>query len=80
MPEEMKLYVGTKIISACPMDEASFLHFHKDGPEPDPDAIVRPGYKVMYPDEYLSWSPKDVFENAYRQITEYEFILIKEWR
>jgi len=27
------------------------------------------GYKVVYPDGYVSWSPKDVFEEAYRKIT-----------
>lgn len=26
------------------------------------------GYKVVYPDGYVSWSPKDVFENAYREL------------
>lgn len=25
----------------------------------------KPGYGVKYPDGYLSWSPKDVFESAY---------------
>lgn len=25
-----------------------------------------PGYRVRYPDGYESWSPKDVFEEAYR--------------
>lgn len=30
------------------------------------------GYKVMYPDGYFSWSPKSVFENAYRKITQLE--------
>lgn len=25
------------------------------------------GYKVVYPDGYISWSPKDVFEEAYRK-------------
>ena len=29
----------------------------------------KPGYKVTYPDDYVSWSPKDVFENAYREVT-----------
>lgn len=24
------------------------------------------GYEVTYPDSYLSWSPKDVFEEAYK--------------
>ena len=27
---------------------------------------VEPGYRVRYPDGYESWSPKDVFEEAYR--------------
>jgi hypothetical protein len=26
------------------------------------------GYKVVYPDGYESWSPKDVFESAYMQV------------
>ena len=26
----------------------------------------KPGYAVKYPDGYISWSPKDVFEEAYR--------------
>ena len=25
----------------------------------------KPGYGVKYPDGYVSWSPKDAFENAY---------------
>jgi hypothetical protein len=26
------------------------------------------GYAVKYPDGYISWSPKEVFENAYMQV------------
>ena len=26
----------------------------------------QPGYKIVYPDNYESWSPKDVFELCYR--------------
>ena len=26
------------------------------------------GYKVVYPDGYVSWSPKEVFEKAYMQV------------
>ncbi len=29
----------------------------------------QPGYKVTYPDGYVSWSPKEVFETAYREVT-----------
>lgn len=32
------------------------------------------GYEVMYPDGYVSWSPKDVFEKAYREIDCLDFI------
>lgn len=47
----MKQYIGTKIVHAEPRS--------KNG---------RDGYKVVYaPDGYESWSPKDVFEAAYRQ-------------
>lgn len=27
------------------------------------------GYMVVYPNGYVSWSPKAVFENAYREIS-----------
>ncbi len=37
----------------------------------------QPGYKVVYPDNYVSWSPKAVFEEAYREISEKEKILTK---
>lgn len=33
-----------------------------------------PGYKVKYPDGYISWSPKDVFEKAYRKLDCKDFI------
>lgn len=29
-----------------------------------------PGYVVKYPDGYISWSPKDVFEQSYMQVQE----------
>lgn len=34
----------------------------------------KPGYKVVYPDNYVSWSPKDVFEEAYRELGCEDFI------
>ena len=49
----MKKYLGVKIIQAEPM-------FSTDK--------EKEGYKVIYEDGYVSWSPKDVFEKAYRQI------------
>lgn len=32
------------------------------------------GYKVVYPDGYVSWSPKDAFEKAYRILDCEDFI------
>ena len=34
----------------------------------------RPGYKALYPDGYVSWSPKDVFEETYRELGCEDFI------
>ncbi len=35
------------------------------------------GYQVFYPDGYISWSPKEVFDSAYREISHGETDLIK---
>ncbi len=67
MPE--KLYIGSKLILGIPMDELTFLKVFKGR---DEKHETRAGYKVTYPDGYVSWSPKDVFENAYREVTQDE--------
>ena len=75
------VYVGTKIILAEPMSRAVFLATVKKQQPKEEDNKVA-GYKVKYPpfvlgdDNYVSWSPKDVFENAYREITESEAQII----
>lgn len=38
----------------------------------------RPGYRVKYPDGYESWSPKSVFEKAYREMDCKDFINSEE--
>lgn len=35
------------------------------------------GYEVLYPDGYVSWSPVDVFEEAYRLINHLECEMIR---
>ena len=55
----MKKYIGVKIIQAEPAKSTKHAGNHKPGED---------GYKVVYPDGYESWSPKDVFEEAYRKI------------
>ena len=39
---------------------------------------IEDGYKVVYPDGYESWSPKDVFEAAYRETSGMSFGLAIE--
>ena len=76
MPKE-KLYVGYKHIRAYPLgykhirayplSERNYLRHEKGEDISNQDD--RPGYLVKDPDGYVSWSPKDVFENAYREVT-----------
>lgn len=62
----MKQYTGTKTVKATPaVRKAGKVYLPEDvipeGPEPQEN-----GYKVVYPDGYESWSPKEVFESAYQ--------------
>ena len=54
----MKAYIGTKVVQAEPEERPNGL-----------DQKLEPGYKILYEDGYTSWSPKDVFERCYREIT-----------
>lgn len=56
-----KAYVGTKIIRAYRNDRG-------DG--------ASPGYTVIYPDGYVSWSPRDTFEACYREVSTAEKALV----
>lgn len=61
---EMSRYIGTKIIMAAPMCRAEAeAHLGRDvGGNKHGE-----GYLVEYEGGYQSWSPKDVFDEAYRQ-------------
>lgn len=65
--EEMKQYTGTKTVKAMPMTmgEAYERKLLKEGVRPSECETDKAGYLVEYPDGYQSWSPADVFENAY---------------
>lgn len=69
----MKQYIGTKMIQAEPAFRVSTGDFNNvihpkiyAVPEDRTGQTWEDGYKVVYPDGYVSWSPKDVFEAAYR--------------
>ena len=48
-------YLSCKLIKAVPK---------KNDKEED-------GYQIFYPDGYVSWCPKSVFEDSYRDVTEF---------
>ena len=75
----MEKYLGLKLVSA----ESQTLD-QSAGAENKGDlsklhgGIDQDGYKVVYEDGYTSWSPKDVFEKAYRKINNLTFGLAIE--
>lgn len=60
----VKKYTGTKTICAAPMTKADAEKLL--GISISPATPGNDGYLVEYPDGYRSWSPKKVFEAAYR--------------
>jgi len=71
-----KLYIGSKLIAGCPMSEHDF-YLDQKSKEKIPDTN-REGYKVIYPGGYTSWSPKEPFEDSYREILDSEKVLFSE--
>lgn len=61
----MKKYIGTKQVSATPAWRIDGKVYPKNGEVPR-SMNREDGYKVVYEDGYESWSPKDVFEKAYK--------------
>lgn len=72
----MKTYIGTKIINATPMTRADYNIFRGWTLPADEDGADA-GYLVEYTDGgkpnvasyagYVSWSPKEQFDGAYRE-------------
>lgn len=70
----MKTYIGVKIIQAEP---ATYGEFHaRQGRPVTTMNSDQPGYHVLYPDGYQSWSPREVFEGAYRLVSDDERALV----
>lgn len=63
----MKKYIGIKTVVA---EEMNYHAAGKAGliRDYDENREDRQGYKVVYEDGYESWSPKSVFEKAYRNV------------
>lgn len=69
MNKEMKQYIGTKIVKAMPMTMTKAQKML--GREIKPATVEEDGYLVEYKDGYRSWSPKSVFEEAYKPAETY---------
>lgn len=62
MSEEQK-YIGVKLVGATEMTREAFEAKHGRNVGGDKRGE---GYEVTYEGGYQAWSPKDVFDNAYR--------------
>lgn len=63
----MKKYQCHKIVKAEPMNLGDYNKF-KGWTIPENEDPKREGYKVVYSDDYISWSPKEQFEEGYSEI------------
>lgn len=78
----MLKYIGTKIVQAIPMTRAAYNAYRnwelpKDENGDDEGYLVEylDGGKPNHPQHagYISWSPKEQFDNAYRPTTDMSF-------
>ena len=65
----MEKFIGVKIISAEPQPAPTAMGTYPEGAD---------GYKVVYEDGYISWSPTAIFDEAYRRIDAMTFGLAIE--
>lgn len=78
----MQTYLGTKLLKAKPMLLGDY-NAYRGWPIPADEDPAAMGYLVEYLDGgkpnhvdhagYISWSPRDVFERAYRQVENLTF-------
>jgi hypothetical protein len=73
----VKNYIGTKTVKAKPMTRGEY-NAHKGWVMPSNEVASEKGYFIEYPDGYTSWSPKKVFEEAYRECDHMTFGLAIE--
>lgn len=73
----MRKYIGTKEVMAEFMNEMKAVELGYARANED-NHEWRQGYHVVYADGYHSWSPCDVFEDAYKRADTFEDRLILE--
>lgn len=62
----MKKYLGTKLVTAKPMTRVEAEVILGKSIKPAKQEYSDEGYLVRYEDGYQSWSPKEVFDKAYK--------------
>lgn len=60
----MKQYIGCKLVAAEPMTRGEYNEF-QGWQIPADENSADEGYRLEYPDGYVSWSPREIFEKAY---------------
>lgn len=70
----MNTYIGTKLVEAEPVyrciDGRWNVSFIRDPEKAFPCyPSVEEGYRILYPDGYESWCPKETFDRYYLQLT-----------
>lgn len=78
----MNTYIGTKTLKAVPMNRLTYNNYRNWELPPNEDGTDE-GYLVEYTDGgtandhrhagYISWSPKEVFEQAYKPLNSMDF-------
>ena len=66
---ESNKYIGFKMLRASLMTLGDYNEF-RGWKIPENEDPTSEGYKVVYPDGYVSWSPKKIFETSYMQVSE----------
>ena len=74
----MKKYIGTKLVQATPAIRKGGKVYLPTDAIPRTMEVAEEGYKVVYEDGYESYSPKDVFEKAYKLADSFKDRLIIE--
>lgn len=75
----MEKYLGVKIIKAEPCSQDQYAGAKNKGDlSKQSGGVDKDGYKVVYEDGYISWSPKEVFDKAYRRLDNLTFGLAIE--
>jgi hypothetical protein len=63
----VKNYIGFKVVKAEPMNLGDYNKF-RGWTIPANENPEKEGYKIVYPDGYVSWSPKEIFDQAYLEV------------